>query len=128
MPGILSRVIAILATACLLAASWTGIAAAADPFTGYLMAHFTGESANGEQIYLAHSDDGLHWTDLNNGSPVLVSTVGTRASATPSSSAPPRATGTGSSRRTCGSPPAPPGTTPRTGAAPRSWSGSPVTW
>lgn len=53
-------------------------AAALDPFTGYLMAHFTGETANGEQIYLAHSKDGLRWTDLNNGGPILLSTVGTR--------------------------------------------------
>jgi hypothetical protein len=53
-------------------------AAALDPFTGYLMAHFIGESATGEQIYLAHSRDGLNWTDLNNGAPVLLSNVGTR--------------------------------------------------
>src|SRR5688572_1220905 len=53
-------------------------AAALDPFTGYLMAHFTGESATGEQIYLAHSTNGLNWTDLNNGGPVLLSTIGTR--------------------------------------------------
>ncbi|GAB3003194.1 glycoside hydrolase family 43 protein [Saccharothrix stipae] len=53
-------------------------ASAADPFTGYLMVHFTGEHATGEQIYLAHSRDGLHWNDLNNGAPVLLSTVGTR--------------------------------------------------
>ncbi|WP_202918740.1 glycoside hydrolase family 43 protein [Saccharothrix deserti] len=53
-------------------------ASAADPFTGYLMAHFTGESAIGEQIYFAHSKDGLHWTDLNDRAPVLLSTVGTR--------------------------------------------------
>lgn len=53
-------------------------ALALDPFTGYLMAHFTGESSTGQQIYLAHSTDGLRWTDLNNGSPVLLSTVGTR--------------------------------------------------
>ncbi|GAA3093327.1 hypothetical protein GCM10020001_006030 [Nonomuraea salmonea] len=59
-------------------------AAALDPFTGYLMAHFTGESANGEQIYLAHSDDGLHWTDLNNGQLVLRSTIGTRGVRDPS--------------------------------------------
>ncbi|GAB3171059.1 hypothetical protein GCM10027059_38700 [Myceligenerans halotolerans] len=53
-------------------------AAALDPFTGYLMAHFTGESSNnGEQIYLAHSDDGLTWTDLNNSDIVLRSDVGT---------------------------------------------------
>ncbi|WP_125775072.1 glycoside hydrolase family 43 protein [Antribacter gilvus] len=53
-------------------------AAALDPFTGYLMAHFTGESSNnGEQIYLAHSDDGLRWTDLNGSAVVLRSNVGT---------------------------------------------------
>src|SRR5688500_20120937 len=60
-------------------------AAALDPFTGYLMAHFTGESANGEQIYLAHSTDGLRWTDLNSGGPVLLSTVGTRGVRDPAS-------------------------------------------
>ncbi|WP_440105163.1 glycoside hydrolase family 43 protein [Streptosporangium sp. H16] len=77
----LSRVGAVLA-ACLMFTSWSLAvpkeAAALEPFTGYLMAHFTGESANGEQIYLAHSDDGLRWTDLNNGAVVLRSTVGTR--------------------------------------------------
>ncbi|RKN51302.1 1,4-beta-xylanase [Micromonospora endolithica] len=52
-------------------------AAAADPYTGYLMAHFTGESATGQQIHLAHSTDGLRWTDLHNGAPVLRTTVGT---------------------------------------------------
>jgi hypothetical protein len=78
----LRRLGAIVAATCLILASWavttTKRAAALDPFTGYLMAHFTGESANGEQIYLAHSRDGLRWTDLNNGGPVLVSTIGTR--------------------------------------------------
>jgi sucrose-6-phosphate hydrolase SacC (GH32 family) len=49
-----------------------------EPFSGYLMAHFTGESANGEQLYFAHSRDGMRWTDLNRGAPVLLSTVGTR--------------------------------------------------
>ncbi|WBB99348.1 glycoside hydrolase family 43 protein [Solwaraspora sp. WMMA2080] len=82
MPRILARLSAVLAAACLLFTSWSMTAArpaaALDPFTGYLMAHFTGETANGEQIHLAHSTDGLHWTDLNNGSPVLLSTVGTR--------------------------------------------------
>jgi len=53
-------------------------AAAQTSFAGYLMAHFTGESANGEQLYLAHSTNGLNWTDLNGGGPVLLSTVGTR--------------------------------------------------
>ncbi|GGM59398.1 hypothetical protein GCM10011608_50650 [Micromonospora sonchi] len=82
MPRVAARVSALLAAICLLllpAAQAPGAEAAAlDPFTGYLLAHFTGESANGEQIYLAHSRDGLTWRDLNNGSPVLLSTLGTR--------------------------------------------------
>lgn len=45
-------------------------------FKGYLFTHFTGESETGEQIYFASSKDGLHWTDLNDGSPVLTSNVG----------------------------------------------------
>jgi hypothetical protein len=53
-------------------------AVAADPYTGYLMAHFTGESATGAQIYFATSTDALHWTDLNGSQPVLTSTVGER--------------------------------------------------
>lgn len=82
MSRALSRVGALLTLACVIFAAWSvtapNKAAALDPFTGYLMAHFTGESARGEQIYLAHSTDGLQWTDLNSGGPVLLSTVGTR--------------------------------------------------
>lgn len=82
MSRILTRMSAVLSVACLLFASWSvtarNEAAALDPFTGYLMAHFTGETANGEQIYLAHSKDGLRWNDLNSGGPVLLSTLGTR--------------------------------------------------
>ncbi|GAB7036227.1 MULTISPECIES: glycoside hydrolase family 43 protein [Catenuloplanes] len=52
--------------------------ARAATYTGYLMAHFTGESSDGQQIHLAHSTDGLRWTDLNNGAPVVRTTVGTR--------------------------------------------------
>ncbi|PZG02184.1 glycoside hydrolase family 43 protein [Micromonospora deserti] len=82
MPRTLARLSAVLVAACLLFTSWSAAtpkeAAALDPFTGYLMAHFTGESSTGQQIYLAHSTDGLRWTDLNNGGLVLRSTVGTR--------------------------------------------------
>ncbi|MEU4443185.1 glycoside hydrolase family 43 protein [Actinosynnema sp. NPDC050801] len=82
MSRALTRVGALLAAVALLFTSWSVTtdrrAEALEPFTGYLMAHFTGEHATGEQIYLAHSRDGLRWTDLNNGSPVLLSTVGTR--------------------------------------------------
>lgn len=46
------------------------------PASAYLFAHFTGESARGEQIYFSVSEDGLRWTDLNNSEPVLVSTLG----------------------------------------------------
>lgn len=77
-----TTVVSAFLAALALLAGWAVVsaerAAALDPFTGYLMAHFTGESATGEQIYLAHSTDGLSWTDLNNGAPVLSSTVGTR--------------------------------------------------
>ena len=44
--------------------------------TGYLFVHFTGEEKLGEQIYFALSRDGLHWMDLNNGNPVLLSDIG----------------------------------------------------
>ncbi|MEU7476458.1 hypothetical protein AB0A63_10790 [Lentzea sp. NPDC042327] len=50
--------------------------AAAEP--GYLMVHFTGDSAIDQQLHLAHSSDGLHWTDLNSGAPALRSTIGTK--------------------------------------------------
>lgn len=54
----------------------TKAASAASPFAGYLLVYFTGESANGEQIYFATSKDGLHWRDLNNSQPVLLSDIG----------------------------------------------------
>jgi len=43
---------------------------------GYLLVHFTGESAQGEQTYMSVSTDGMQWTDLNDSQPVLMSTVG----------------------------------------------------
>ena len=43
----------------------------------YLFAHFIGDENNGEQIYFSVSRDGLHWKDLNNGNPVLISRIGT---------------------------------------------------
>lgn len=45
---------------------------------GYLFVHFTGEEKDGEQIYFSVSRDGLHWTDLNHGEPVLRSRIGMR--------------------------------------------------
>ncbi len=45
-------------------------------YAGYLFVHFTGEERDGEQIYFSLSEDGLHWEDLNNGEPVLVSEIG----------------------------------------------------
>lgn len=44
-------------------------------YGGYLFVHFTGESETGEQIYFSVSKDGLHWTDLNNGQPVITSKI-----------------------------------------------------
>ena len=52
-------------------------ASAQSTYVGYLMAHFIGEQSGGEQVYLAHSEDGLHWTDLNGGGIVLRSGIGT---------------------------------------------------
>ena len=46
---------------------------------GYLFSYFTGEgTADGEQIYFALSkgNDPLHWRELNDGKPVLRSTMG----------------------------------------------------
>lgn len=45
---------------------------------GYLFVHFIGEQENGEQIYFAVSEDGLHWEDLHGGEPILVSDIGTK--------------------------------------------------
>ncbi len=47
-----------------------------DTLYGYLFVHFIGEKEDGEQIYFALSQDGLHWRDLNQHKPVLRSTVG----------------------------------------------------
>jgi hypothetical protein len=52
------------------------MAAHAAPQPAYLLAHFTGEASDGEQIYFATSLDGFRWQDLNGSRPVLVSTVG----------------------------------------------------
>ncbi len=45
-------------------------------FAGYLFAHFIGEQKDGEQIYFSLSRDGLHWNDLNEGKPVLMTKIG----------------------------------------------------
>ena len=46
-------------------------------YYAYLFAYFKGEGlAQGEQIYFAVSKDGLHWPDLNDGNPVLTSSLG----------------------------------------------------
>lgn len=66
------------AAAVPLAAALPGAAAAQTAYTGYLMVHFIGEGAGGEQIYLAASDNGLNWTDLNRSQIVLRSPIGTQ--------------------------------------------------
>ncbi|MEU4447164.1 immunoglobulin-like domain-containing protein [Actinosynnema sp. NPDC050801] len=48
-------------------------------YEGYLFGYFTGEgTATGEQVYLAASrgNDALHWDELNQGKPVLTSSLG----------------------------------------------------
>lgn len=46
-------------------------------FTDYMFAYFIGEGTKtGEQMYFADSQDGLHWTALNGGAPVMTSSLG----------------------------------------------------
>lgn len=63
---------------CLLAFLSISVANASENnYTAYLFAYFKGEGlAQGEQIYFAVSRDGLHWTDINSGNPVLTSSLG----------------------------------------------------
>ncbi|MEU1511737.1 family 43 glycosylhydrolase [Streptomyces sp. NPDC005811] len=52
---------------------------AKEALKGYMFSYFTGEgTANGEQLYAALSkgNDPLHWRELNDGEPVLTSTLG----------------------------------------------------
>lgn len=51
--------------------------------SGYLFVYFAGEQTDQEQIYFSVSQDGLHWQDLNDGQPVLVSTVGEQGARDP---------------------------------------------
>ncbi|GGS54979.1 glycoside hydrolase family 43 protein [Streptomyces violaceus] len=86
MSTVLSRLTSLLVAACLLLTGQALIrpdkAGAAE--AGYLMTHFIGEGAAGQQIYFSHSADGLHWSDLNGGGTTLRSTVGTRGVRDPS--------------------------------------------
>ncbi len=66
MAGVLAGALLMLNTA----------AFAASPQAGYLLVYFTGEGADGEQIYFAASKDGLHWEDLNDSKPVLRTDLG----------------------------------------------------
>jgi len=53
-------------------------------YSGYLFGHFIGEqTGDEEQIYFALSEDGLHFKDMNNGKPVLVSSVGEKGARDP---------------------------------------------
>lgn len=51
-----------------------------DPFEGYVFAYFTNNTKAGEQIYLAASNgnNALSWKELNNGQPIITSTLGTK--------------------------------------------------
>lgn len=48
-----------------------------EDYEAYMFAYFIGEgSSNGEQIYFATSEDGLNWTAMNEGDPVITSDLG----------------------------------------------------
>ncbi|SER08450.1 Glycosyl hydrolases family 43 [Streptomyces sp. yr375] len=54
---------------------------AQEPLKGYLFSYFTGEgTSDGEQLYaaLSQGNDPLKWRELNDGKPVLTSTLGER--------------------------------------------------
>jgi hypothetical protein len=70
--------------ALVFAGGGTCAAAPSEPESAYLLVHFTGQSGRGEQIYFSASEDGLHWTDLNNSEPVLVSALGDKGVRDPS--------------------------------------------
>jgi sucrose-6-phosphate hydrolase SacC (GH32 family) len=59
-------------------------APAAPSYPDLLLVHFTSDTANGEQIYFATSEDGYRFTDLNGSRPVLVSNVGDKGVRDPS--------------------------------------------
>jgi beta-xylosidase len=54
--------------------------AKAEPYEGYVFAYFTNNTKAGEQIYLAASNgnNALSWKELNNGQPIITSTLGTK--------------------------------------------------
>ncbi|MCQ2537658.1 MAG: glycoside hydrolase family 43 protein [Lachnospiraceae bacterium] len=49
----------------------------------YLFVHFTSDCDEGEQIRFSLSKDGLHWNDVNNGEPVLISNIGEKGARDP---------------------------------------------
>lgn len=55
-------------------------AVAAASYEGYTFAYFTGDTVAGEKIYIAASagNNALQWTELNDGEPILTSTMGTK--------------------------------------------------
>jgi beta-xylosidase len=87
------RVVSLLASTC---AAWAASSAAAaianlktrtpassvaaDNLAGYAFLYFTGNSREGENIYIAASNgnNALSWTELNGGQPILRSTQGTK--------------------------------------------------
>ena len=49
-----------------------------DELTDYVMAYFVGDKAGQEKIYLAASQDGLNWTELNDAEVFIESDLGTK--------------------------------------------------
>lgn len=49
----------------------------------YLFVHFTSDTDNGEQIRFSLSRDGLHWNDVRDGAPILISDIGEKGARDP---------------------------------------------
>jgi sucrose-6-phosphate hydrolase SacC (GH32 family) len=54
----------------------TNAVQAQSPYAGYLFAYF---KTSAEAVHYAYSTDALRWTSLNNGNPILTSTIGNRS-------------------------------------------------
>ncbi|MQA85850.1 MAG: family 43 glycosylhydrolase [Streptosporangiales bacterium] len=83
-PSLRQFVASLTSLAAFLAITFAGAAdgaATRKPYKGYLFVYFTGEdTADGEQVYFAASrgNNPLAWDELNDGRPVLTSTLGER--------------------------------------------------
>jgi hypothetical protein len=84
MPFAVSLSRRIAGAACLAVGFAAHAAVPAPAYPDFLLVHFSGEGADGEQIHFAVSTDGHRFTDLNGSRPVLTSALGEKGVRDPS--------------------------------------------